>query len=470
MRRILLLPLLVATFRLATPAAPLFTDVTTTNLPQDVSLHSLDIKYGDFDKDGDLDMAIAVEIGTNRIYLNDGKGKFTESKGALTSSSLDNENVKVGDYDKDGNLDLIFVSEDTEKSQYYLGDGKGGFQDVSSRIPYGGQANAVEAADINKDGFLDVFIGNCTGKQGTAQDLLLINDGSGKFANETSKRLPALLENTQDIKLGDLDGDGDLDVVIGNETPKNRLLINDGTGVFTDSAKNLPTPYEEETRQVLLFDVDGDKDLDIVFCNLTCNACNQYTRNPQVRLLINDGKAHFTEETGTRLPKNTWSSWDGGYLDMDADGDLDLILCTIDVPGFTPGPVRAYRNDGKGFFSDVTSDVMPASAVGRGWDVEVADLNKDGALDMSIGGWGTQARLLFGTVQQPVGLFSKGSDVESKRIRSQSRMEFVPMVRFPSRPGATIYLPAWGTGTSDQGMCDLRGHALAPLIVAPSRP
>ena len=154
---------------------------------------------------------------------------------------------------------------------------------------------------------------------------------------------------------------------------------------------------------------------------------------------------------------------------MDADGDLDLILCTIDVPGFTAGPFRAYRNDGKGFFSDVTSEVMPASAVGRGWDVEVADLNKDGALDMAMGGWGTQARLLFGTVQQPVLLLPKGK-VGKNNSRWHATLAGGSTLRFPSRPGAMIFLPAGERGSSGPEMRDLRGHVLAPLIAFPSRP
>jgi hypothetical protein len=426
-----LLPLLLMAIPHAIVAVPLFTDITSTNLPQDAALHSLDIEYGDFDKDGDLDMAIACENAPNRIYVNDGHGKFTESKNALTQSNLDNEDVQVDDFDKDGNLDLIFVSEETEIHQYYLGNGKGGFQDVSSRLPVGGQANAIDAADINMDGYIDIFIGNGIGKLGTAQDLLLINDKKGGFLNETAQRLPVLLENTQDLKLGDLDGDGDLDLVIGNETPKNRLLINDGKGFFSDSAKNLPTPYVEETREVLLLDVDGDKDLDIVFCNLTCNACDQVVRNPQVRLLINDGKAHFTDETLMRMPKNTFSSWDGGYLDMDADGDLDLILCAIDVPGFVSGAFRSYRNNGKGYFTDVTAEVMPPTAIGRGWDVEVADVNGDGALDLALGGWGTQARLLLGTVKPPVALGGKHA------IKPHAKVN----------PGQKIL--KWGEGSTD---------------------
>jgi hypothetical protein len=383
-------------------AQALFTNVTATHVPEAADLHSLDAEFGDFDTDGDLDIAIAVENGSNRLYLNDGKGKFAWKQNAFRTAGADGEDLAVEDFDKDGDLDVIFVMEDGGVHQYYLGDGKGNFQDVSSRLP-GCEANGVEAADVTGDGFKDVFIA-CAGGGAAAQDLLLINDGKGNFKNETSTRLPTLTESSQDIKTADLDGDGDLDLVVGNDAGKNRLLINKGDGTYADSAQNLPIPYTEETREVLLVDVDKDGDKDIVFCNLTCNACGTFTRNPQVRLLVNNGKGKFSDETSARMPPNTFSSWDGGYLDFDADGDQDLIICAITVPGFTGLQAKAYRNDGTGKFTDVTATAMPAGAAGRLWDVEVADLDKDGSLDVFMGAWGTQAILMLGTVKQPVGI------------------------------------------------------------------
>jgi hypothetical protein len=379
-----------------------FVDVTATHVPQDPGLHSLDAEFGDFDEDGDLDIAVAVENGANRLYLNDGKARFAPKAGAFSAAAADGEDLAVEDFDRDGHLDVIFVMEDGGVHQYYLGNGDATFRNVSARIPPC-EANGVEAADLDNDGWKDVLIA-CAGGGAGAQDMLLLNDRKGGFANATSARLPVLTESSQDIKAADLDGDGDLDVVVGNESGRNRLLLNDGAGKFADAAAGLPIPYAEETREVLLVDVDNDGDRDIVFCNLTCNACGAYTRNPQVRLIVNDGKARFTDETAARLPPNTFSSWDGGYLDFDADGDQDLIVCAIAVPGFTGLPARAYRNDGKGRFTDATEAVMPAGASGRLWDVEVADLDRDGTLDVFMGAWGTQAVLLLGTVKQAAGI------------------------------------------------------------------
>ncbi|HEY0707908.1 MAG TPA: VCBS repeat-containing protein [Polyangia bacterium] len=378
----------------AAPALPLFSDVTATQVPAAPNLHSLDTAFSDVDEDGDPDVVVAVEGDVNRLYLNDGKGVFTQKVGAFTDVKRDSENVAIADFDRDGHLDAAFASEDDAIHELYLGDGRGGFRDVSDRLPRGCHANAIVAQDLTGDGHPDLLLG-CGGR-----NLFLVNDGRGNFTDEAAQRMPADgdTESTQDLKLGDLNGDRHLDLVVANETGRNRLLLNDGAGKFTDASARLPVPYPEETRMALLFDADGDADLDLVFCNLTCNACGERTRNPQVRLLFNDGAANFTDVTATRMPANAFSSWAGGVIDFDADGDADLMISAIDVPGFSPLRLRAYRNDGRGTFADATDTVLPTTAQGRIWSVATADVDKNGTLDMFAGAWGTQALLLLGRV------------------------------------------------------------------------
>jgi hypothetical protein len=106
-------------------------------------------------------------------------------------------------------------------------------------------------------------------------------------------------------------------------------------------------------------------------------------------------------------------------------------------------PIRAYRNNGQGVFADATAQVMPSSAVGRCWDVEVADVDKDGTLDLAIGGWGTQARLLLGTVKQPTPLFPKSGRHRADWGQGQPRLWITPAGRLLSRYGSPPrFLPA----------------------------
>lgn len=376
------------------PDSLYFDDVTDTHFPTDPDAHILNPILVDIDGDGDLDVIMALEMDYNRLYLNDGNGKFTEAPDAFSKVKHDTEHVRVADFNDDGHLDVIFVAEDDQNHEYYLGNGDGTFEDVTDRLLAMSEGNGLDVGDVNGDGLPDIVVGN-SGEQG--QNFLWLNDinNPGHFIDATATHLPQVNDATQSIALADLNGDGHLDMVVGNEIPPNRLLINDGTGKFTEKAEGLDLPVPLETRMALLFDVDGDGDLDIVFTNLTSNG-GDWDKDPQVRILINDGDANFKDETEARMPENTFSSYAGQFIDFDNDGDLDLLISAIEIPGFNPLKVRAYENDGNGYFTDITDKAIPNKTVGRGWDMAVGDVNGDGIDDVIIGGWGTQARLLFG--------------------------------------------------------------------------
>jgi hypothetical protein len=344
----------------------------------------MDIEQGDLDGDGDLDLVIAMEFRPNVLLFNDGLGKFTDATaGRLPQKRHDSEDIALADFDGDKDLDIVFVSEDDKINEYYINDGKGVFTDVSDRIPVDGTTNAVLAGDFDKDGDIDLILGN------EGQDVFLANDGKGNFNDETGKRLPVDVTVTQDIESADLDNDGDQDLVFGNEDD-NKIYLNNGKGVFTDATKErLPhVNGVEETRKVDIVDLDKDGDGDLFFSNVRFRSGKQ----PANRILINNGKGVFTDETAKRFNgDNNMNSADAQFADLNGDAVPDLIIANV-----FGGYPQVLINNGKGVFQERSASYFPASVTGEAISVELIDANKDGKWDLYFGVFRSADVLLFG--------------------------------------------------------------------------
>ena len=277
-------------------------------------------------------------------------------------------------------------------NELYLNDGDGTFTDAGHRLPVTGTSNAVVVEDLTGDGVPDVLIGN------NGQNVFLVGEGEGGFLDGTSERLPPRDDVTQDLELGDVDGDGDLDLVVGNEDD-NRLLLNDGEGRLRDAPRDwLPLrAAAEETREADFGDVDADGDLDLVFANVGAFVEGAELRN---RLLLNDGRGRFTDVTLDRLPRDSDHSFDADFLDVDRDGDLDLVTANAEVDlsrgRIAPAPFRVYANDGTGHFREATEEVFPAGVTGTGFDIAAADFDGDDLMDLYLASRGSPDLLLLG--------------------------------------------------------------------------
>lgn len=185
-----------------------------------------------------------------------------------------------------------------------------------------------------------------------------------------------------DVELADLDGDGDLDVVFGNEGADAVWLQEEGTFVAGPVL-----PLDGETRAVDLGDVDGDGILDLVTARVGWRV-----DDPQSRLYrgVGDGSFVWVEDG---LPVEEHNSLDLDFVDLDDDGDLDLLGAHITDSG--SGPWTFWRNVG-GVFEDATVEVMPRQPTGAALDIDAADLDGDGIIDLYLCDRGGNDRVLFG--------------------------------------------------------------------------
>jgi len=331
----------------------------------------MDAAAGDADGDGALDLALAMEFQPNILLINDGNGGFADASERLPRSLHDSEDVAFGDFDGDGDLDLIFVSEDDRKDELYLNDGSGRFSDASNRLPPSEISNAHAVLDLNGDGALDVLIGNI------GIDRVWINDGNANFSDETAERWPQSGDSrTQDLELADVDGDGDLDVIVGNEG-QNELFINQD-GHLTDVTRTALPIRVDETREIKAADLDGDEDLDLVIANVRF----VLDESAQDYVLLNDGSGTFTRAAPIILADDSSNDFTVQVADLDRDGDSDIVLpATVGLRDSSEFLV--FLNDGSAAFErQLPGVVIPGTVNGNGFDIEVADFNADGIDDL----------------------------------------------------------------------------------------
>ena len=265
------------------------------------------------------------------------------------------------------------------------------FQEASQEVfgPDGMLARVIKVRDVNGDGHPDIQVGTTF----QTQSQLYFGDGAGNFTNVTAASLPAIEASVGDLEFGDVDGDGDLDVVLAdwgpgspmaNEGGRTMLWLNDGTGRLSDvSQTQMPDVLVKFSWELEFVDVDNDYDLDVL---VSCKRCEGGF------LLENDGKGAFTNATSLRLPQFT-NNYEFEAMDVNADDFLDLVTIN-DGPYFSE---HIFINNGRGGFEDGTSMLWP-TAENRGFDdnmVVFLDFDSDGDADFLIGSLDGPDRLLI---------------------------------------------------------------------------
>ncbi len=353
-----------------------FVDVTDRAGVGDTG-YGMGCSSGDIDNDGDVDLFV-TNFGANVLYENRGDGTFRNvTDKAGVGDPLWGTSSAFADFDNDGDLDLYLCNyvDFTLATNRWCGDFRRGLKSYCHPDVYDGQP-----------------------------DRLYRNNGDGTFtdiARQAGVHRPG--GKGLGVVWSDYDLDGFVDIYVANDSTPNFLFRNNGDGTFTETTLLAGVGYSEDGRAEAgmgtdFGDVDNDGDFDLVVTNLSGETNSLYRNN---------GEGTFDNVTfGSGLGEISFSyvGFGTGFLDYDNDGDLDLVVVNghvmDDIEDYNDAVTYAepdflFDNRGDGTFREVSRQVgkdFRRPAVGRG--LAVADFDRDGDLDLLITGSREPARLL----------------------------------------------------------------------------
>lgn len=337
------------------------------------------ILNGDLDNDGDMDlvqsglgldlMGLSARVS---VFLNDGDGNFT-----LQEQNFNNfwttEKVAMGDFDNDDDIDLIITAEN--RSDLYLNDGEANFifENSSTLEPISFSEFAV--GDVDGDGDIDVLqFGQPNTSLSPPIANLYFNDGSGTFIQSQDSVFSPFREPT--VEFIDLEGDEDLDVLSfgknDNNEPQVGVYKNDGKGNYSIFSNSNIAPHL--SNEISVGDVDNDGDEDVLITGSTSGG------SPKTILYLNNGEGQFSELMDTSFPDVFAGT--NAFADLDNDNDLDIVLIGSMDGGIPNIFSIIFENLGDNNF--VAADSLGGEYIA---EHTIADFNGDGKKDIIIQGF-----------------------------------------------------------------------------------
>jgi len=374
-----------------------------------------DLAVGDLNGDGWPDLVVVRKRPfslpggrANALFINN-QGIMVESSATLApafADATDDRDVVLADLNGDGWLDVTTAPTFGDAPRVYINRGKTQqgdwlgleFDPQAGRLPGFVPAPkfcAVAAGDVTGNGSPDLYFADY---ENSLEDRLLINDGSGFFADETGVRLaPGMAESVfgTSALILDLNGDGWNDIVkvnsSGNNAPPGsspsavRVFTNDGNGQFNQ----LDLVYTAQPYMVISGDFNNDQrpDLFVVDDGQDAVLLNQSSAGgPPVFTITSVGNSPDTAGFGGNL----------AVADLDDDGFLDIVVSDVDtdIPGCDRS-LAVLRNNGSGHFTDPLANLDRPWKTAGTFDAAIADFNRDGAPDLWAGTCSGH-RLFFG--------------------------------------------------------------------------
>ena len=390
----------------------------------------------DYDNDNDMDIylvngtnldsADAVPDALNRLYRNDGTGRFvdvTEASGVGDRGY--GAGVCVGDYDNDGWLDLYVTN--FSSNVLYRNNGDSTFTDRTAEagVQVLDWSAGCAFADVDADGDLDLYVANyvdfavethtpcrvngilvyCSPRvYDGVKDTFFRNNGDGTFTEDTKNAgFDNLASRGLGVTFADYDADGDPDLYVANDADANFLYNNDGNGRFQEQSQFSGVALSEhgmvENGMGVAFgDYDNDTWLDLVVTNF------QHQTNT---LYHSDAGEFFTDQTyssGTGDISLPYLAWGVNFFDFDHDGFQDIFIANghihnnvtlIDNSTTYAQLNHLFWNNGNSTFTDVATGSGSGFALQRSSrGSAVGDIDNDGDLDLVVSNVGTGVDIL----------------------------------------------------------------------------
>jgi len=336
------------------------------------TLHSFGCATVDYDRDGLVDIFVANGFGDNNaLYHNEGGMEFSSNTGSLVMQDGGDSSCGVwADFDNSGDLDLFVTNYDPPIDILYRNEGGSVFSEWGEPFSADDGKAGVGAAwaDMDRDGFVDLFVANTH----VSANFAFRNDLGVGFSLVTG-----LIGDVEGSSTGcswtDYDLDGDSDLYVANASGQaNAFFRNDGE--FSFSQVTGFDPSGGNSGSVCWADWDNDGDFDLLVNNYTTRVRHAWE---------NEGRGTMIRVDEGPLVSDQASSTGAAWGDYDNDGDLDLF-----VANGLGERNSLYRNDGDGLFVAVV-DSPPAQDRGRSYSCAWTDFDNDGALDLLVanGGW-----------------------------------------------------------------------------------